>query len=251
MSDHWDFYLCHVEDEPASIFLDMGIRSEVPMENLPNLAWLRLYMRQPRPDGLSSSEEFDKLKEIEDHIQSFIDEQTVAYVGRDTSGGTRDFYFYTSNAHQLESSLGVAMVTYSDYEYELGNREDASWSAYLDFLYPTPRAYQTMKNQQVIEKLRDEGDQLESQREICHWIYFTSADTRSSYQTKAEQLGYSFYDQTDPDEERDNYGLVLAREDAADYASINEATLTLFDLAEELGGEYDGWETPVVKAQKE
>jgi hypothetical protein len=34
MSDEWDFYFCQVEDHPASIFVDLGVRQDVPIAGL-------------------------------------------------------------------------------------------------------------------------------------------------------------------------------------------------------------------------
>ena len=43
MSDAWDFYLCRVDNRPASIFVDLGIRKDVPVADLGDMAWLRVY----------------------------------------------------------------------------------------------------------------------------------------------------------------------------------------------------------------
>ena len=99
MSDDWDFYFCRVDNEPESIFVDLGIREEVPIAGLPHLAWLRLYMRMPRPDGLSSNAEYETLVAIEDSVSHAIETADVRlqYVGRNTSGGCRDFYLYAED----------------------------------------------------------------------------------------------------------------------------------------------------------
>ena len=64
-------------------------------------------MNNPRPDGLSSQEEFDQLCEIGDAIDAVIDGSNGNhfYVGRNTSSGNRDVYFYTQNQKQLEESF--------------------------------------------------------------------------------------------------------------------------------------------------
>ena len=68
MSDEWDFYLCQVEDLPASLFVNLGIDQDVPIADLDEMAWLRVYLRQPREDGLSGKEEYGRLSEIEDAV---------------------------------------------------------------------------------------------------------------------------------------------------------------------------------------
>src|SRR6476661_3579576 len=106
MSDEWDFYFCNVDDKPASIFCDLGIRKEVPLSEVEELTWLRLQMRQPRPDGLSSQEEFERLCEIDDALQAAASDTTppIHYVGRNTCGGCRDYYFYASNGQLTDSA---------------------------------------------------------------------------------------------------------------------------------------------------
>jgi hypothetical protein len=64
MSNDWDFYSCRVDDKPASIFVDLGIRRDVPLSGRPYMAFVRLFMRAPRPDGLSSQEEFEDLRKF-------------------------------------------------------------------------------------------------------------------------------------------------------------------------------------------
>src|SRR5688572_17352815 len=138
MSDDWDFYFCQVESSPASIFVDLGVRNDAPVAGLTEMSWLRLYMRHPRDDGLSSNEEYARLSEIEDALTAATSslDGGMAYVGRNTTDGRRDYYFYAVDGTQAESSLSAAMVPFSEYEFETGSRSDPEWSVYFDFLYP-------------------------------------------------------------------------------------------------------------------
>jgi hypothetical protein len=43
------------------------------------------------------------------------------------------------------------------------------------------------------------------------------------------------------------FSVSFERVDSVDWNSINEVTLELFDLAESLAGDYDGWETSIEK----
>jgi len=54
MSENWDFYGLQVDGQPASIFVDLGIVQSAPIPSHPAMGYLRLIMRQPREDGLSS-----------------------------------------------------------------------------------------------------------------------------------------------------------------------------------------------------
>lgn len=246
MSDEWDFYFCHVDDKPASLFIDLGIRDDAPLSGLTEMAWLRLYMREPRDDGLSGKTEYERLTEIEDALSEAIsDDPKVAYVGRNTSDGCRDFYFYCCNGHTAESCLSSAMVPYSEYEFETGSRSDEEWSTYFEFLYPSDREYQMILNGRVLANLESHGDKHHIEREVCHWVYFKSSDDRSRFLRTAIEKDYKLVNEHDDGEGDRAYGLTVGRVNAVDFTTINNVVLELFDLAIEYNGDYDGWETSV------
>ena len=130
MSKNWDFYFCTVDHRPASIFLDLGIRDHVPIAEFEHIAWLQLFMKSPREDGLSSEEEFETLCKIEDALKDAFasSSERIMFVGRNTSDGTRDFYCYADNGTWAESILSSAMVPFASYEFDVGSRHDPHWS---------------------------------------------------------------------------------------------------------------------------
>jgi hypothetical protein len=86
MSDDWDFFSLRVDDQAASIFVDLGIRNLAPIRTHPLMGYLRVAMRRPREDGLSSQEEFDDLIALEDRVTAdIVKNGTAIYVGRNTS----------------------------------------------------------------------------------------------------------------------------------------------------------------------
>ena len=40
MSDNWDFYFANVNEMPASLFVDLGIRNSAPDPERPWLLWV-------------------------------------------------------------------------------------------------------------------------------------------------------------------------------------------------------------------
>lgn len=65
MNADWDFYALLVDDQPASIFVDFALASMAPITEAPIMFYVSVRMRAPRPDGLSSQEEFDELIAVE------------------------------------------------------------------------------------------------------------------------------------------------------------------------------------------
>ncbi len=87
MSDAWDFYFANLNDVIASLFVDLGIRDSVPDTDRPWLLWTWVYLRDPRDDGLSSSEEAPILNAIEDALTKQV-KVTVPERPLSIAGGT-------------------------------------------------------------------------------------------------------------------------------------------------------------------
>jgi hypothetical protein len=87
MSDNWGSYFANVNDELASLYVDIGVEG-VPDSERPWLLWTWVHVREPREDGLSSSAETPVLYRIEDALIEAVKKGTGAdLVGRITTAG--------------------------------------------------------------------------------------------------------------------------------------------------------------------
>lgn len=247
MSDDWDFYSCRVDDEPASIFVDLGIRRDVPLSGRPYMAFIRLFMRASRPDGLSSQEEFEELIRIEDQVTAALTAQDAAtYVGRNTSGGCRDFYFYARDPSGWSGAVSAALAEFPEYKYESGSRLDEGWATYLDFLYPSPEDMERIQNRRVCDSLRKNGDALSEPREIDHWAYFPDEESRTRFLGAIKPLGFKVRELNRSGNDDRPFGIQFFRIDLPSFGTIDGVTLPLHRAAIEAGGDYDGWETQII-----
>jgi len=245
MTDNWDFYALRVDEQPASIFLDLGIQADAPMQALPYLVYIRLFMNQPRADGLSSQEEFDMLVSIEKSMEAKLCGDSAVYVGRNTSAGCRDFYFYVSSPEKWDHQVADLLAAFQGYRYETGSREDANWSVYLDFLCPGPIDRQRIENRRVCEALEHHGDPLTEAREIDHWSHFPDQSTAHAYLTETKALGFQVRSQAMATDGPLPHSIQVWRADVPSYQNIDSITLSLYEAAARHGGDYDGWECPV------
>lgn len=182
MSQDWDFYFLRVDDKPASIFVDLGLANEAPLERFPYMAYVQLQMNAPRADGLSSREEFDSLKTVEGLFERALSKPgDTMYVGRNTSNGCRDFYFYTANADNWEHRVSRVMEECDSYQFTCGSRHDPEWETYFGFLYPSEIDRQRIENRRVCDALEREGDTLSQEREIDHWAYSPTPTARAAF----------------------------------------------------------------------
>ena len=250
MSDKWDFFFAKVNGKVASLFVDLGVREVAPDATHPWLLWVWVYFNHPRENGLSSSQEADTLSEIEDALADAVGNAVDGFlVGRITTDGHREFYFYASSVAGFDDALARSMISFPGYQWDAGTEHDPQWKHYLDVLYPTPRDWERIKNRRVIEQLQRHGDPLKRKRPVFHWAYFTNESSRRQFVAAIKDRGYTVTNQETVDDPScpHPFGVSFEREDNVDWDSINQVTLELFELADALEGFYDGWETSVEK----
>lgn len=240
MSDDWDFFPLLVDDQPASIFVDLGIRENAPLKSHPTMAYLRVRMLRPREDGLSSQDEFDDLIGLEDKVTSSISHDgTNIYVGRNTSSGNRDFYFYTRDPASFEIVARASMCGFPAYQYETGARPDPDWKTYFEFLLPSERSMRMIWNRRVCEQLETSGDNLNHERRIDHLVLLPSLEAQLAFARGVSANGFSVDSLPNEPGNEGQFSVEFSRRDRP--AQIDDVVLVLFDEVTSLGGIYDGW----------
>lgn len=244
MSDDWDVYFTHVDGKPASMLLDLDI--EAPIPGMSIMAYVTLDFLDPDENGMSKRDEYARLMEIEDALVPALTHETCMFVGRCTTGGQRDFFFYMDNAKGVEDKVEAVMAKFDEYTWDMGLVEEPDWDTYLEFLYPDEQGMDTIWNNRVRRQLAENGDNMAVPREIDHWLFFPSAADREAF--TAEIKTENFRVKTVDDDPEKPFGLLVQREDAPD--DIDDVTWPLRELAGAHGGAYDGWGCSVVKGSE-
>lgn len=246
MSDNWNTYFTYIDNKPASFLLDLD-----PWENGENEMFVHLYrlsvtLNEPEENGLTPQKEAAVLYTIEDSIHDSLDSHYM-FVGRLTTDGKRDFLYYTDvvDGSDLKS---LAAKFLENYKYSVNCIEEQEPRAfYYEFLYPNQSERHRMTNRHLVDKLIELGDNLDKSRTVNHWIYFSSAETRNIFKVKVQKDGFQIEDQ---DTQDNKYSLRISRNDFVQLHSISDVTDYLVSAAEEYNGDYDGWETKVIKEQE-
>jgi Family of unknown function (DUF695) len=93
----WRSYPCQIDGHRASIFYDHGIGKTIDQIAPPQLLRVSLPFKTPRPDGLSSTDEFESLVALEEALEALADAHNDIYVGCITMDGHRYFHVFTSD----------------------------------------------------------------------------------------------------------------------------------------------------------
>ena len=109
---------------------------------------------------------------------------------------------------------------------------------------------QREKNRQVQKALRDNGDPITQAREIDHFAYFDTGETRNAFVEQCQRLGLKLGHTSDPSDTSAQFGVQLVHTEVPAGDRCDELTEELAVLAEKLGGDYDGWGTGVVAAPR-
>lgn len=246
MSDNWNTYLTFIDNKPASFLLDLEPWKNGANEMLVYLYRLRVTLNEPNEDGLTCDQEAAVLYDLEDSIHDSLDSNYM-FVGRITTQGRRDFFYYTDSldGSTLES-LAVKFLV--NYKYSIDRIEEQKPRAfYYEFLYPGKSDWHRMTNRQLVNKLCELGDNLEKSRTVKHWIYFSSAESRDLFKEKVQNDGFHIEEQGTSG---DKYSLIISRIDFVQLHSISDVTDYLVEASQEYDGDYDGWETKVIKEQE-
>lgn len=246
MSDNWNTYFTYIDNKPASFMLDLEPWKNGENEMLVHLYRLSIILNDPNENGLSNNKEAEVLYAIEDAIHESLDNNYV-YVGRITTDGRRDFFYYTASADGDELKLNAAQIL-ENYKYSINQIEEQKpRDFYHQNLYPNKSNWHRMVNRQVVEKLSHLGDRLEKARTVNHWIYFSSAESRHLFIEKVQRNGFHIEDQGTQDHK---FSLTISRNDFVQLHAISDVTDYLVSVAQEYNGDYDGWETKVVKEKE-
>ena len=246
LPQNWDFFMCRIEGAPASIRTNLALIEVAPLEGLSQRLQFYIKMQNPRPDGLSSNEEYPMLCDIEDALGDKAEAMGAVLAGVVKSEGFLELWFYTQNAEALAKTCEDALQTFEGYQSGYNIAEDPEWEDYFGFLYPDEFSYQTMQNRKVLMQLEKNGDKMEVPREIDHFIYFKEAAQQQAFAKEAEAKGFKvrfnndeFVEDRKAEGKEYPYMVEATREDSP--LAIDDIVWDLLELASPFEGNYDGW----------
>ena len=248
MSDHWETFPCTVGDKIAWITYDHGIREHIVAVPFPYCVRVRVDLRSPDERGLPQGDEFKALNNIEDALVARRAGRAGLQVGRITTNGARHFVLYTNFDEARCEAEALAALEPFGYQVTLAHEPDPKRQIYWNHLFPSAEDWQVIQDMKVEQSLRDNGDPLTEPRPVDHYAYFPSEEDRRRF---IEALRARFNDiesVASKSERSGEFGVRIQHVNVPHYAAMNEFTVLLTREAKRCNGEYDGWETKILKA---
>lgn len=248
MSDHWEFYPTRIDDHPAFVFYDHGLAETIDALALPNALKVKVEFDDPSDAGPKQSE-FERLTALEDGLAARIQAAGGVYVGRITMSDVR--YFHCLVALDADGAERLVQQIERESGYELAFRlePDPEKVSYWEEIFPTPGEWRLVQDMKVLEVLKEHGDDPSIPRRIDHWLYFPQQAERDRFEDVAKASGLSVEKRTEGSGADRKYGVQIYQIGRPVLDEIAATTQFLLQKANELGGEYDGWETHVKKRE--
>ncbi len=248
MQEYWELYMKTIDGNIASVLVNAGISADLPSEDKFTMGFIKLTMQAPNDKGMICEDEEAQLSFIEDKIEMEALRYRIGnYVGKITSNGVITFIYYLKYDFEWPDVVQTAMKEFPEYSYEFGSKMDPQWEIYSKLLFPTPIEWQIIHNHKVCDNLKVNGDSLHLPRAIEHKAYFETPQQREKFVEHIESESFKIKELMEPNENTSMVGLSFYRQDKPFYYDIDALTLHLINLSIQCEGQYDGWETSVVK----
>ena len=248
--DEWDFYPARVDDAAAMIRVNFWFQAEAPLERAPQLHWATVEMLDPGEHGMGTDAEAALLWSIEDQIAEEAKKAGLYFVGVLRNHGRWQLTFYgpSDMTERLTQTTADAAGTRKQV---VGGKEDADWSYFRDFLLPDAERAAWISDRKLVDQLRSHGDSLKAPRRVDHWVYFATREGRDAFEREMRARGFDVEQKSDTDVLGDpsalQFGVQIHRVDSVMLEDIHRVVVELSDLADANGGDYDGWETQVIR----
>ncbi len=256
ISENWAPYLCHIDEKPAFISLNLDLSLIAPVNHFNKVAHLIIALEQPNAEGFPQGKELETLYAIEDTILDALatDQQPIILAGTLKTGGVAHLFIYTTTDATEETINNVMKNQFQDYEYLLRTIDDEAWDIYNNVLYPDPYHLEVIHNQNVLRSLAEHGDNFDQPRNVDHLIYFFTKEEASQFISEAEKERFAVITQEGDanivehsDKAGTYYSVTLVREDVITPVVLHQYVWNLVQLANKYNGHYDGWGCDVTR----
>lgn len=242
MSDHWGIYLSKTK---TVVRLDLGIKKNVPIHGASTLVNVKMQTRS----FFSKKLNFELIGTAEDEIDSQLTKLDFS-IGAITYADSKSFFIYTMQEKILINMLKKILSKYKELKCEILIADDPEWDFYLNNLYPDAFEKQRMLDREVVEQLKANNDNLQIPREINHWLYFVDKKSREDFKRNLNSNNYRIAEErTLHDDSEFPFQLIISHTSTVEFETINQYTTELVKKTIEVGGNYDGWESPIIKSK--
>lgn len=250
----WEYYPDLVEDAPALFLVDLSMVEPAPLADKPELVRCSIAIaRAAESDGVGDDEEASELFALEEALTKAAEARGGTFVGHVRHGGQWSVAIYgpTGIGKVLEAAV-KQFVEPTGRACELDADEDSDWGFFFEYLLPDPERFQWIQDRDTVAALKEEGDLLDVERPVDHFLRFADDASRDAFLRAAVEAGFRVgegaqaHAAEDPDDELPVVAHVIG-DTTVELDTIHDVVMELCELAEPHRGEYESWETEVTE----
>jgi hypothetical protein len=111
-----------------------GYRDFAPIASYDHQVGIAVPMRDPDANGLPSTKEDSELGDVEDALCGSLEsDDSTLLVAVITTGGMREFVFYTRKPKEVETAFESLRKSITSHEIQLMIQPDKRWNTYSQF----------------------------------------------------------------------------------------------------------------------
>ncbi|WP_428737633.1 DUF695 domain-containing protein [Sulfurimonas sp.] len=173
-------------------------------------------------------------------ILSIEHNEDAKYVGSRVLDGWSELYFYSQDSKSLSNKV-TSILSSLEYLYEANVVKDNKWDFYNYNLYPSELELHLIQSQNIIDQLEEEGDKLELERPVEHYIHFDTPTQKERYINELSLGGFEYKDDI-ASADFDN-GIALVKTHNVLPQTLEAQITLLCKSLEKDHGYYEGWST--------
>ena len=255
--DRWVLFPLYFRERGGTCVVNIALADESRQRGLGVRVLLTIHINSDDNGGAGSREERETLDEATDRAAETLGKLCGGELaGHLREPGTLKQCYYAKGAPSDKATAAVVREL-AGWRTEIDVEPDAEWAFFGEELLPTDMEWEWASNSDVELSLTKSCDPLSTPREVEHWAYFPDQASADKYAAWLGSEGFEVRDcklqeRDEEDEEEDEgdeprYVVRFARQDLPSADEITPVTFELRRAAEECGGDYDGWETAVLK----
>jgi uncharacterized protein (TIGR01619 family) len=194
---------------------------------------------------------FDLEDETQEKYEEFLDtkasiiatveyNEDAKYVGSRVVDGWTELYFYAKDSKSLGNKVS-SILSSLEYAYEANVVKDAKWDFFNFNLYPSELEFHSIESQNIIEQLEQEGDKLDQQRPVEHYVHFDTPTQKERYIAGLSLEGFAYKDDISS-EDFDN-GIALVKTHDVLPETLEKVVYEICESLKKDHGYYAGWST--------
>ena len=241
--------MAQIANKPSSVMVNLALYSNSPNKLLPYLLITGPKCKRTTANGLPQKDEIAQLEEILNATDAFVTGVTPKILtGTLTYNSERVNYYYVRDTAGLHNAIArLYKRSFPDYSYVCKIRKDADWNEYRDFLYPSEDNFTWIENNGIITQLITQGDSLTKPRDISFVLLFKTEADRNALIDFAHKRDYRIDELNYVKKENNPYRLKISKFENVKADLISQMTIEIKKETKKLNGDYQGWNSAVIK----